>query len=106
MPDISLNRNQAFKKYKHTGGTLTYVQWVVREQDKIYSANGEDDNLLLISKPINDSVQAAIKNTLYKGGLKTTETGKTVFGINKTVFIGGAVIVTAAIIFLIAKNRK
>lgn len=105
MP-IAKTANAAYKDYKTGGGTLAFTEWLHREKEKMYYSTGED-NMLLVNPPLNDTIQAAIKDTLEKGGLKTTESGKTIFGINKVVVIGGSVALIAGIIFLIVvKNKK
>lgn len=99
--------NAAYKDYVTGGGTLSFTNWLQREKDKMFYSNGDDkNNLLLVNKPLNDSIQTAIDNTLKNGGLKTTESGNTVFGINKTILIGAGVVLAAVIGYIIIKNVK
>lgn len=105
MP-IAKTANAAFKDYRTAGGTLSFTQWLHREKEKMYYSTGENENLLLVNPVMNDSVQNAIKNTLKQGGLKTEESGKTIFGINKKVLIGSGIVIAAAIVFVIVKQAK
>lgn len=70
------------------------------------SADGINDNLLLVDRTLNDSVHTAIKDAATTGGLKTETTGKTIFGINKTVFIVSALLLTAGTVYLIIQTGK
>ncbi len=105
MP-ITMNANMAYKKYKSKGGTLPFTEFLHREKEKIYNANGEDESILLVNRTLDDSIHHAIDKTLEKAGLKTEEENKTVFGINKTVFIVGGLVLISAVIILVIKNKK
>lgn len=104
MP-IAKTANAAYKDYRSGGGTLSFTEWLHREKEKMYYSTGED-NMLLVNPPLNDTIQNAIKDTLKQGGLKTVESGKTIFGINKVVVIGGSVLLVAGIVFLIVNKAK
>lgn len=104
MP-IGKNANLAWKEYKVAGGTLGFTDFLDREKKKIYSANGQDDSILIINQHLNQQVQDAIDKTLAAGGLKKDASKKTILGINKTAFIIGGVVITAAIIFFIVSKK-
>jgi len=103
---LSKTANASYKEYLKAGGTLSFTDYLHREKEKFMNANGEQDNLLLINRPLNDSIQTAIKETLKQGGLKNEESGKTVFGINKNIIIGGGILIAVGIAFIIYKKVK
>jgi hypothetical protein len=106
MSIIAKTSNTAFKQYKKQGGTLNFTDFLHREKEKMFSANGNDDSLLLVNRSLNDSVQLAINETLKNGGLKPKTSGKTIFGINAVLFIASAITITGGTIFLIVKKKK
>jgi hypothetical protein len=103
---IGKNANQVWKDYRSRGGTLGFTDFLDREKQKMFSADGQAPGLFLVNQTLNDSVQAAIEKTLNSGGLTQKESGRTIFGVNKNIVIGGAVVITAAIILLIVKTKK
>lgn len=104
---LGKSANAAYKEALHKGTTkLPFTEWLHREKEKSFNAQGEDPNLLLINRSLNDSVHQTIQKVVKQGGLKDSESGKTIFGIHKAVIIGGATIITGAIIFLIIKKVK
>jgi hypothetical protein len=105
MSTIAKTSNAAYKQYKSTGVTLSFTEFLHREKEKMFSANGQDDSLLLVNKSLNDTVQTAIRDTLKQGGLKEQETGKTFFGINKFVLIGAGVAIIGGTVWLVLKKR-
>lgn len=101
---IGKTANWIFRhEYKKNGGTLSFANWINREKAKL-SADA-DNNLVLIDKVLNDSVHNAIKEVVVPVE-KTEETGNTIFGINKTVFIISALLFTAGGIYLISRISK
>lgn len=105
MP-LAKTPNAAYKEFKKGGGTLNFTEYLHREKEKMYYSNGDNSNVLLVNKPLNDSIQTAIDNTLKQGGLKDQESGKTVFGINKGILIGGGIVLAAVITYIIVINVK
>lgn len=107
MP-LAKTPNAAWKDYlKNEHGTLGFTDWLHREKEKMFYSNGDTtSNLLLVNKPLNDSIQTAIQSTLAQGGLKDQESGKTVFGINKWALIGGGFVLAAIITYVIVINVK
>lgn len=86
--------------------TLPFAAWITREKEKISADGTANSNLLLVDRTLNDSVHQIISDTKQAGGLKTQESGKTVFGINKTVFIVLAGLLAAGSIYLITQIGK
>lgn len=101
---MSKSANRLWREYRKAGGQLSFAAYINREKEKTFAASGENDSLFAIDKSLNDSVHNAIKETLAGGGLKTSNTGNTIFGINKTVFIAGSVLVVAATIYLLTRK--
>lgn len=106
MGTLAINANKAYKKYRSLGGQKGFTQFLDQWKQTRFSANGETNGVFLENRPVNDTVQTAIKNMLKEGGLKEEESGKTVFGIPKAIVIGGAVLLAGAIIFIIVKKVK
>lgn len=88
-------------EYKKNGGTLSFPQWIEREKNK-FAADG-NNNLLLIDKTLNDSVHAAINDAT---GVNKKSSEKTVFGINKTIFIISAIVFVGGLTYLITRILK
>lgn len=105
MPDIK-TANALYNEHKAGGGKLSFTEFLDAEKNKMFNATGETTTISMYNKSLNDSIGNAINKTLAQGGLKTQVSGQTVLGINKTVFIGGAIVITALTIFLIVKNNK
>lgn len=94
-----------WREYQRMGGTLPFPAWLTREKTKFHSANGEDGSLLMIDRTLNDSVHQVIKESISPAA-PPKKSGTTVFGINKTVFIVGGLLVLAAGIYLITQHSK
>lgn len=103
MPESAAKQ---WRKYIKEGGTQPFTNWLTREKQKMHSANGEDNNLLMIDHALNDSVHNTINDTIAHAGTPPKKTGQTVFGINKYVFIAGVIITVAAGIYLITQHSK
>lgn len=103
---IAIGANQAYKKYRLRGGALSFKEFINAEKQKTFSANGSEDELILVNRSLSDSLQTAIDKTLKQGGLRTTAENKTVFGINKFVFIGGSILLVSAFVLLLVKQKK
>lgn len=106
QPSIARTANQAYKKYKEAGGTWTFTEFVTRQKQKAFSADGEADHLFMVNPSVNDTVQSAIDNMLKEGGLESEESGKTVFGVKKGWVIGVGVLLAAGIVFIVYKKMK
>ena len=103
---LSKTANSAYNEYRKSGGTLAFTEFLDREKQKLMSANGQQDSLFLVNRDLNDSVQNAIRETLQKGGYKTNESGKTIFGINKFVLIGAVTLLIGTMTVVIYKKLK
>ena len=106
MSTIGKSASRMYREYKRNSGTLTWPQWLDRQKEKTFAASGEDDDIVMIDRTLNDSVHAAIKDSLITAGLKTKESGKTIFGIDKTVVIIGSLLLLAGTTYLIYYNIK
>jgi hypothetical protein len=109
MP-IGKSANAAYKEYRHAGGTLSFPAYLEQEKNKIstLAANGEQD-VLIIDRPLNDSVQQAIQHALAGTGtgVQTTADNSRVLGIKKPVLIGiGILLIGGLTAYIIVKNKK
>lgn len=86
--------------------TLPFDAWITREKERLAADGFNNNNLLMVDRTLNDSVHAAINDAAASGGLNKKPSGNTVFGINKTVFILGAVLLAASSIYLMTQIRK
>jgi len=106
MP-IGKTANTLWKEYnQETGSKISFAEFLGLQRTKMFSANGDNDSILMVNKSLNDTVQAAIDSTLKQGGLKTEEDKGKVFGLPKAAVIGGGLVITAAIIFLLLNRKK
>jgi hypothetical protein len=103
---IGKSASKLFREYKKAGGTLQFPAWVDREKEKVFSANGEDQGILPVDRQLNDSVHTAINDALKEAGFQTQESGKTVFGINKTVVVITSVVLLAGVVTLIVYHHS
>lgn len=92
--------------WRESGTTLPFKEWINREKSKFVSFNGAAEPPMMVNKPLNDSVQQALSEARKSAGYKDSLSGKTVFGINKTVLIVGGVLVVALVAYSIAKSKK
>lgn len=99
MMDKSYNQ-----RYKESGTTLSYKEWRRREDEKMASFSGLSSPMDELKKSI--SFQQTTEEMLKKGGVKTQESGKTVFGINKYVLLAAGLIVVAAVSYKIYKMKS
>ena len=92
--------------YKESGTTLSYKEWRKREDEKMASFDG-----LNIPSPAQQLLQSeGYKQTVNQitnvSGYKTQTSGKTVFGINKTVIIIAGIIIVGAVAYKIYQKNK
>lgn len=107
MP-IGKTANTLWKEYNQaTGSKISFAEFLGLQRSQAFNATGDENgSILMVNKSLNDTVQAAITKTLQQGGLKTqTDKGK-IFGLPKAVVIGGGLVITAAIIFLLINKKK
>lgn len=105
MP-IGKNANVAWKQHTASGGTLSFTEFLDREKKKIYSADGKDDNILIVNHQLNKEVQDTIDKILSSGGLKKQENKTSILGINKTAFFIGSGLLVTAVVILYIKMKK
>lgn len=106
MP-IGKSANEAYREYKKRGGTLSFSEFIKREKEKLFSADGLTNGMILINKELNNEVQSSINQALSEGGLKKEVNTSKILGINKTVFFIGSGIVllsVASILYIKYKN--
>lgn len=100
-----MNENKSANQlWKDSGTTLTFKDWLKREKVKWASATG--DSRVILNAPLNDSVSRALGQMKDQAGYQTKESGKTVFGINKTALIIAGVLIVSAIAYKILKTKK
>ena len=89
--DQKLTANQLYKKYKDEGGTLSFSNWLNRENTKGVF-------------PLNDEISNDISETLYK--IKKKDMRKTILGFpTSTLLIVGGVIVLAVVVSQVMKKK-
>lgn len=95
-----LSANQLWKQQVQAGQTsLPFLSWLEREKTKaFYSADGDSTVKIPVNKPLNDSVQIAIKNLHTVAGEKTEAGTDYIAGI-KVQYLYGSVAVAAIITF-------
>lgn len=99
MEELSAN-----KRWRQSGTTLSFKDWITREKEKFANADGQPD--LILNIPLQDSVKQALIDARKSAGFKTEESNKTVLGLNKTVVIIAGVLLVSAIAWKIYKNRS
>lgn len=95
-----LSANQLWKNEVHAGHTsLPFLDWLEREKTKaFFSADGDSSVKIPMNKPLNDSVQDAIKNMHTVAGEKTEAGTEYIAGI-KVQYLYGSVAALAIITF-------
>src|SRR5262245_52930287 len=93
------------EEIKSGATTLSFAAWISRKKEML-SADAAGSNLILIDKTLNDSVQSAIAGATEAGRLQSKASSKTIFGINKTLFIISAIVVVAGGVVLITQISK
>lgn len=101
--DNNLSANQ---RWKQSGTTLSFKDYMNREKTKMASFSGNTENSVIINKPLNDAVRDSLESAKKDAGFKTTSSGKTVLGINKNILIISSIVIIAAIGYKIYKNKK
>lgn len=106
MP-IGKTANTLWKEYMQASGSkISFAEFLGLQRTKMFNADGDNESILMVNKNLNDTVQAAIDKTLQQGGLKTEEDKGRIFGLPKAAVIGGGLVLTAAIIFLLLNKKK
>lgn len=102
-----LSANQLWKKQVDAGKTsLPFLVWLEREKTKaFYSIDGDSSVKIPVNKPLNDSVQTAIKNLHVAAGEKTEAGNEYFLGI-KVQYLYGSVAALTIITFAILIHKK
>ena len=102
MATIEKTANQLWRE---SGTTLTFKEWLNREKAKYMNFDG-DPGVIMVNKPLNDTIQAALADARKAAGYKDRPENKTVLGLNKYVVIGAGVLVAGLIAYTVYKNWK
>lgn len=99
--------NQLWKQQIDAGKTtLPFLSWLEREKMKaFYSFDGDETVKIPLNKPLNDSVQATIKQLHVAAGEKT-EAGTEYFLGIKTRYLYASVAVLATATFAVLIHKK
>jgi hypothetical protein len=94
--------------WRESGTTLSFKDWLNREKRKFVNFNGDAKNpsVLMVNKPLNEEIKKTIGDIKKEVGYKTTESGKSVFGISNTLIILAGVGALAFITYKIVQSRK
>ena len=93
--------------WRESGTTLSFKDWLNREKKKFVNFNGDSQsNVMMVNKPLNDTIQKTLKSIKEEVGYKEKPTNKSVFGINKSIIILVGVGALAFVAYKIIKSRK
>jgi hypothetical protein len=94
--------------WRESGTTLSFKDWLTREKRKFVNFNGDakKPSVLMVNKPLNEEIQKTIGDIRKDVGYKTTESGKSVFGVNKTLIILVGVSSLAFITYKVIQSIK
>jgi len=94
--------------WRESGTTLSFKDWLNREKRKHVNFNGEQEKqqVMMVNKPLNDTIKQTLGDIKKEVGFKTEASGKSVFGVNKTLIILVGVGVIAFVTYKFIKSRK
>ena len=94
--------------WRESGTTLSFKDWLTREKRKFVNFNGDGKkpSVLMVNKPLNEEIKKTIGGIREDVGYKTKESGKSVFGVNKTLIILVGVGALAFITYKVIQSRK
>ncbi len=94
--------------WRESGTTLSFKDWLNREKRKYVNFNAEQEKqqVMMVNKPLNDTIQKTLGDIKKEVGYKTEASGKSVFGVNKTIIILVGVGALAFITYKFIKARK
>ena len=103
----------ANKKWKESGSTLTFKEWIDRENKKNNSFDGDFipyKNAIGVD-PINvDSIQQTIneanKDLIDTSGYKTSANTSNVFGLNQGVLVFSVLLIAGSLTYYFYKSKK
>lgn len=102
----------ANKKWKESGSTLTFKEWIDRENKK--NGSSEQDSFIPFdgvpapdTSSINDSLRQAENDILVASGYKTQPSQTKVFGLDKNILIFSGLILVGSIgVYFYLKSKK
>jgi hypothetical protein len=94
--------------WKESGTTLSFKDWLNREKRKFVNFNGDakKPNVLMVNTPLNEEIKKTIGGIRESVGYKTKESGKSVFGVNKTLILLVGVGALAFITYKVIQSRR
>ena len=95
--------------WRESGTTLSFKDWLNREKRKHVNFIGgeqEKQQFMMVNKPLNDTIQKTLGDIKKEVGYKTEASGKSVFGVNKTIIILVGVGALAFVTYKFIKSRK
>ena len=93
--------------WKESGTTLSFKDWLNREKRKFVNFNGDGkQSVMMVNKPLNDTIQKTLGAIREETGYRTKESGKTIFGVNKTIILVVGIGALAFITYKIIKANK
>jgi hypothetical protein len=95
----------ANKRWKESGSTLSFKEWIDKENKKSESMNGGtfipydgDSNSRFTNETlVQDTLDRARRDLLVSGGLKDTETKGVLFGLDSKVLIFSSLIIVGSL---------
>lgn len=103
---IGKSASRLWHDYAKQGGTLGFSSWLNIQKQKM-QADGDSANLVIVDTSLNETVQKTIKETAIPSNTSNKPAGKTVLGVNKTIFVVSSLaLVTGVGILIMQIGRK
>lgn len=103
----------ANKRWKESGSTLTFKEWIDRENKKnepfdgnFIPFGGETKLNSVGSDSIKETIDQAKQDLVDASGYKTTKDNNTVFGLNKGVLVFSSLLIVGSLAFLFYSKSK
>lgn len=99
----------ANQRWKQSGTTLGFIDFMNREKAKMASFTAEQDTAgvnILVNKSLNQAVQDSLASARKDAGYQNRVSGNTILGINKYLLFGSVIVIAAAIGYNIYKKAK
>ena len=99
----------ASKKWRESGSTLTFKEWIERENQK---KNGSDSKLSFDAVNANVDTTAIVNQALQDAEdspIRTTEDKSKIFGLDKTIFVFSTILIVGSLGYYFynkVKNKK
>lgn len=102
----------ANKKWKESGSTLTFKEWIDRENKK--NESSEQSSFIPFdgvpapdTSSINDSLRQAENEILVASGYKTQPSSSKVFGLDKNILVFSGILLVSSIgVYFYLKSKK